>query len=599
MNANGFGALTASLTAYMKSGSLIDEALLRRDRNVVAQGLLNLAEEGVHELSQAKGADTLISVMRSGIRTLAPTGEEKRIAEAALKRIAEAEGAGDPQIASMAAFCLYFPAHQSEWIPDFSQVPVHLYELTVRILFAEPEFFVALGEADAHSAYIEKASSAIRSFVKGDAPKAHRAQLAASFTKHARFLAGYFSDRNLKSLYQARAEIIESHLEFNGLETGHAFPSRPAGERIRVGVLRGSWFGGAETAATFAHVNGLDRSRFEIVFYAMGSKAEHPVEQEARKRSDRFVVLGGKPFPDMVSLIRGDDLDIMLIGTNITAVTSPMVLLSACRLARTQISLTLNPATSGFRSIDRFINGELNEPAGAQDEYTERLVLIPGSINRYDFAGEPSPEVVSVPRAALGVRDEQILFASGANFYKLVPELLHAWAEILRRTQNSTLLLYPFNPNWSDYYPRELFVRHLNALFRGHGVSPQRIRILAPLPSRNHIAAILRKADLYLDSFPYSGAVSMMDPIAAGCPVLLREGHAARNRQSTGLFREKGFGAVLTSTSSDYVEAAVRLASRPAELQALRSKALDMAGTPETWASLDLNVALLLGLESE
>jgi len=105
--------------------------------------------------------------------------------------------------------------------------------------------------------------------------------------------------------------------------------------------------------------------------------------------------------------------------------------------------------------------------------------------------------------------------------------------------------------------------------------------------------AILRKADLYLDSFPYSGAVSMMDPIAAGCPVLLREGHAARNRQSAGLFREKNFAGVLTSATRDYVEAAVRLASQPLELRALRDKATEMTASPGEWISLDLNEVLL------
>jgi len=105
--------------------------------------------------------------------------------------------------------------------------------------------------------------------------------------------------------------------------------------------------------------------------------------------------------------------------------------------------------------------------------------------------------------------------------------------------------------------------------------------------------AILRKADLYLDSFPYSGAVSIMDPIAAGCPVLLREGRAARNRQSTGLFREKNFAGLLTSTTMEYVEKATHLASQPSELKFLRNKAVEMAPLPDEWTCLDLNEALL------
>ena len=586
-------ALLSSLKAYQKSLSVMDEALLRQNRNVAARLLIGIAKENVHELSWKENVDATVALMKSGLRTMAPTGEEAKIIEAAQNRLSDADAPIELQVSSMLAFCLFLPPHQMEWTPDFSKIPVPLYDLIMRVLFTEPEFFIAIGEADTHSRYLERVTLSIERFVKGDALRQNRVQLANAFTKHARFLSGYFTDRNLKGLYQARAGIIEYYLEAIGIPTEYSFPPRSSKERVRVGVLRSSWFGGAETAAVFAHVNGLDRSRFEVIFYAFASKEAHPVEREARKRSERFVTLSGKGIQEALDDIRKDDLDVMLIGTNITAIGSNNVLLSACRLARKQIALTLNPATSGFRSIDAFINGELNEPAAAQDEYTERLILIPGSINRYDFSGEPSPGSLSVQRQTLGVGDDKFLFASGANFYKLVPELLESWAEILRRTERGILLLYPFNPNWSDYYPSEMFVRHLRAFFRGRGVSHQRVRVLGPLPSRSHIMAILRKADLYLDSFPYSGAVSMMDPIAAGCPVLLREGHAARNRQSTALFREKNFAGVLASTTREYVEKAIHLALCPSELQCLRAKATETVAFPEQWNNLELSEALL------
>ena len=585
-------ALIASLKAYRKSRSVIDEALLRQNRNVAARLLIDIASDNVHELSWGENLEATVALMKSGLRTLAPTGEEAKIIEDAQSRLLDDGAPVELQISSMIAFCLFLPPHQMEWVPDFSRIPLRLYELVVRVLFTEPEFFVAIGEADSHSRYLEKITFSIDSFVRGNAPQQNRIHLASLFTRYARFLSGYFTDRSLKAMYQARADIIEYYLEAVGVPIEFSFPPRSSERRVRVGVLRTSWLGGAETAAVFAHINGLDRSRFEIIFYAFGSKEEHPVEREARKRSDRFVTLSGKGVQEALAEIRKDDLDVMLIGTNITAIGSNNVLLSACRLARKQIALTLNPATSGFRSIDAFINGELNEPVSAQEEYTERIILIPGSINRYDFSGEPSPGNLAVQRQTLGVGDDKFLFASGANFYKLTPELIDAWAEILRKTENSVLLLYPFNPNWSDYYPSEMFVRHLNAFFRGRGVSHQRVRVLGPLPSRSHIMAILRKADLYLDSFPYSGAVSIMDPIAAGCPVLLREGRAARNCQSTGLFREKNFAGLLASTTADYIEKAVHLVSQPSELQILRNKAGKMSALPGEWTCLNLSEVL-------
>ena len=70
---------------------------------------------------------------------------------------------------------------------------------------------------------------------------------------------------------------------------------------------------------------------------------------------------------------------------------------------------------------------------------------------------------------------------------------------------------------------------------------------------------MLKLADLYLDSFPYSGAVSLMDPLSMGCPPVVREGHTARCRQSAALLREIGLDVLVTRSADDYVTVSTRL----------------------------------------
>jgi hypothetical protein len=584
--------------AYRDSGSPMAEARLRERRTAVARSILGLPEGRVAALAHPRNLEPLSALVRSGLRVLAPSTEELQIIDEARLILERPAPEGEAAVRATLAFCLLMPAHRLPRLPDFERLPPVLHELMLRILYAEPEFFVVPGEGEAYADFIEPLTLALLAFVEGGAPAAARAQLARQFTSHARFLSVYFNQRNLKPIYRARAAIVEHHLASTGLALDHEFAPRPAGRRIRVGVLRSSWLGGAETAATLAHLNGLDRSRFEIVLYAAMSRDGHPVERAVRAAADRFELFEAQDLAGTVARIRADDLDLMLIGANVTAIGNAVFVLSACRLARVQVALTLCPATTGLRRVDCFLNGALNEPPGAAGEYTERLVLVPGSINRYDFAGEPWPGEIAIPRSAFGVPEDGFVFASGANFYKLVPELLESWAELLRRVPESWLVLYPFNPNWTNLYPKELFSRHLRGLFQRHGVDPWRVRLLMPLASRAHIQAVLRQADLYLDSFPYSGAVSMMDPIGAGCPVLLCEGGPARNRQSTGMFRDGGFAGVIAADAGDYLEQAVRLAARPPELAELRRQAAAMAEGARNWSRLELNqtlAALALG----
>jgi predicted O-linked N-acetylglucosamine transferase (SPINDLY family) len=215
--------------------------------------------------------------------------------------------------------------------------------------------------------------------------------------------------------------------------------------------------------------------------------------------------------------------------------------------------------TSGFSTADLFINGVLNEPEDARDDYTEELALIPGSSNHYVFPGKPTvPEELT--RERVGVPDAALLLATGANFFKIGPDLINAWARILESVPAAHLMMYPFNPNWTTHYPyKEGFLRFVQERFAERGVAVDRLHVLEAQPSRAPILGLLKLADLYLDSFPYSGAVSLIDPLSMGCPPVVREGNTARCRQSAALLREIGLDVLVTRSTEDYITVATRL----------------------------------------
>ena len=88
--------------------------------------------------------------------------------------------------------------------------------------------------------------------------------------------------------------------------------------------------------------------------------------------------------------------------------------------------------------------------------------------------------------------------------------------------------------------------------------------------------------DLYIDSFPFAGACSMLDPLLAGLPpVVYGFGHF-RGLLSTAMLRECGLGDMATATESDYLDRAEHLirdaAFRTAEAE--RVKAVRDRGLP-------------------
>ena len=154
-------------------------------------------------------------------------------------------------------------------------------------------------------------------------------------------------------------------------------------------------------------------------------------------------------------------------------------------------------------------------------------------------------------------------------YSRLGPDLVDAWVSILQALPESQLVLYPFNPNWAAQYPqRTSFVRFLRSQLASADVNPDRVHFLDAQPARAPILGLLNMADVYLDSFPYSGAVSVIEPLICGCPPVVMQGQTARCRQSAALLREIGLDVLVTNKRDDYVAVAVRMARD----EALRSE---------------------------
>ncbi len=266
----------------------------------------------------------------------------------------------------------------------------------------------------------------------------------------------------------------------------------------------------------------LDWDRFEVFLYA-GGLGDHPLKLYCRTRSEKLVILPPDT-SEQAWTIREDDLDIILIGGNITAGGNDLTLLCLHRLARVQVTSIASPVTSGMRNMDYYIAGDLTAPVSEdQEQYREKLVNIegPGFCFSYPVPGDEA-EVTPVRSDLGGTGDSSLVFISWANYYKIIPEVREAWAEILRAVPESLLVLYPFNPNWRKSYKEDMFTEQMQAVFTAHGIETDRLVVLEQLPDPSDVREYLRLADVYLASFPFSGAAFLMDPLFTGLPAVVR-----------------------------------------------------------------------------
>jgi hypothetical protein len=162
-------------------------------------------------------------------------------------------------------------------------------------------------------------------------------------------------------------------------------------------------------------------------------------------------------------------------------------------------------------------------------------------------------------RKQLNIDENAVVYISGANFYKIIPEVEATWVQIITQVPNSILLLYPFNPNWAPSYPIEAFKERFSATLSQHGVSEERLVLLNALPNRADIKEYLKLANIYLDAYPFSGMTSLIDPLQVGLPTIVMQGESARSRRGASLLRCLEIPELIADSEEAYIQLAVDL----------------------------------------
>ena len=108
-------------------------------------------------------------------------------------------------------------------------------------------------------------------------------------------------------------------------------------------------------------------------------------------------------------------------------------------------------------------------------------------------------------------------------------------------------------------------------IFPYAGAEGRRILFAPDRPPAQHLAR-LGLADLFLDGQPYNAHTTGSDALWAGVPMVTRRGSAFSGRVAASLLRAAGLPEMVTETVQAYEDLAVRLATQPAALEAVRAK---------------------------
>ncbi len=526
--------------------------------------------EKLQEMFQGNHGDIFRRIQGSGIKNM-PLDATDRMT---LTRLS-AEIATNPRhptvIGKLIACMLLGQPHHMNVPCEIFPIPDWLIDDFTRHLFPRDYPFYDVGEADAYRNCITRWVDYFHEKINAESSLYWR-KVALHFKFINSFMRLYFTAANLKSLSVKMAAICEQAMRYEGCAIDWTPPKPEPGARLRLGIVCQDFGPRTETFTTLPCFEHLDRSKFEIFAYAVGT-GEWETEKRVRSLVDHFTVLP-KVEREQVSSIRNDNLDCLIIGTNCSAVLNTPRFLAFHRLARVQVVNNSTPVSTGIRNVDYYLSGTLNEPEkGADDHYSEKLLKLEGPVHCFNYTADTGAPTVALTRAMLGGGNGETLFVSGANFYKIVPEIRHTWARILAAVPNSKLVLYPFNLNWANAYPTSVFVDAVRAVFAKYGVDGgRRLTICNTLPARADIHSLLKNCDVYLDSYPFTGVNSTFDPLSVNVPPVVRRGENFRSMMASSLLRDLNLPELVADTEEDYIRLAVELGSQPERREMLRTR---------------------------
>ncbi|HLO47165.1 MAG TPA: glycosyltransferase [Kamptonema sp.] len=565
-------SLISIIEQYQKNQSDTSAlANIRQARKKLADIWLNLSAEKLASAYAGEIGNIHQKLLNSGIKDETITDSEQTFINQLAQQIAQ--GFEQPKtINCLLAAMLYRRADRLPIKYERAAIPNWFANDYLKLMFTCPNLFQEIGEADNYYRYFQGWLNYVHTNIFNNPDSQLWQNIALFFTQIANFIPLYFTTANLRDVYTKRADIMELVLKNRGFEVDYVFPARPATRsKIRLGVLNDHFAPQTETFATLPVFEHLDRSKFEIFLYALNVSG-HQLEQYCQSRVDKLVPLP-KDFALQVRTIRDDDLDILFIGTNLTAINKPTTSLAIHRLARVQTTSFCSPTTTGIRNLDYYIAGKWTIPdISYQEQYREQLAILHGSGICFNYATQSELPTLKPNRNSIGISEQTTVFISGANFYKILPELRETWAKILAAVPNSMLILYPFGPAWTRSYPATPFVNNIYAVLAKYGVDSNRLQIVKQLPSRGDVKEFLQLADVYLDSYPYAGATSLIDPLQVGLPTVVMEGNALRFRQGAAMLREIEMPELIANSEESYIKLAVSLGNNSQMRQLHRQK---------------------------
>jgi protein O-GlcNAc transferase len=327
--------------------------------------------------------------------------------------------------------------------------------------------------------------------------------------------------------------------------------------RIRLAYLLEDFNERPTASATATLLESHDRSKFEVIGFAIAADDEADIRTRIQRSCDQFYDVVSTTDSDVAKLINNMEVDILVDRSGYRSTARAGI--AVWRPSPIQVNLGF-PGSLGSIWYDYIIADPVALPFDQEPFYPERLVYLPDCCVPVD-----STEILLPPtptRQQMGLPAKGLVFCCFNKHFQIRPPIFDIWMSLLRQIDWSALWLLGGNQAAED---------NLRKTAAAQGIDPARLVFAPKVKAQDHQARH-RLADLFLDTSPYGDGAAVTDALLSGVPAITCLGSTFAGRGAGSLLAAFGLPELAGRNLEEYEAIALRLANEPALLQQLRDK---------------------------
>lgn len=333
-----------------------------------------------------------------------------------------------------------------------------------------------------------------------------------------------------------------------------AVPLMPAArpDTPRIGVISADFRQHAVGYLTIPAIEGLARAGRHLTLYS-NSLREDALTDRFRASATQWRMVAGLGDEQLAARIRADGIGILIDLSGFSAGNRMTAL--ARKPAPIQIASWVGyPSTTGAPAMDYILADRHQVPEGAEAFYSEKVIRLPDSYVCF----EPPPDAPE-PGDPPCLESGHVTFGSFNALKKINPRVIALWSRVMRLVPDSRLVMKA--QGLDCLRTRGRFAE----AFAAHGIAVERLTLVGTTSPAEHLDW-MRRADLALDPFPYSGGRTTLEALWMGLPVITLPAESFAGRHSLGYLSTLGLTDWVARDEDHYAELAAALACDPAGL---------------------------------